>query len=136
MERNKMNDISTLSAEWLELKEAERLATERRREVEDTLLSRIGIPEALDGTETVTTPEGFQIKIVGRMNRKIDAELVQELAAENGLTEHLSTLLRWKPEVNQSAWKAANESITRALSGAITTTPGRPSFSISTKEGK
>jgi len=136
MERNKMNDISTLSAEWLELKEAERLATERRREVEDTLLSRIGIPEALDGTETVTTPEGFQIKIVGRMNRKIDAELVQELAAENGLTEHLSTLLRWKPEVNQSAWKAANESITRALSGAITTTPGRPSFSISTVEGK
>ena len=131
-----MNDISTLSAEWLELKEAERLATERRREVEDTLLSRIGIPEALDGTETVTTPEGFQIKIVGRMNRKIDAELVQELAAENGLTEHLSTLLRWKPEVNQSAWKAANESITRALSGAITTTPGRPSFSISTVEGK
>ena len=131
-----MNDISTLSAEWLNLKEAERLATERRREVEDLLLSRIGIPEALDGTETVTTPEGFQIKIVGRMNRKIDAELVQELAAENGLTEHLSTLLRWKPEVNQSAWKAANESITRALSGAITTTPGRPSFSISTKEGK
>jgi hypothetical protein len=136
MERNKMNDISTLSAEWLNLKEAERLATERRREVEDLLLSRIGIPEALDGTETVTTPEGYLIKIVGRMNRKIDAELVQELAAENGLTEHLSTLLRWKPEVNQSAWKAANESITRALSGAITTTPGRPSFSITTKEGK
>jgi hypothetical protein len=29
-----------------------------------------------------------------------------------------------------SAWKAADDSITRPLAAAITTKPGRPSFSI------
>jgi hypothetical protein len=31
-----------------------------------------------------------------------------------------------------TAWKAADESITKALAGAITAKPGRPSFKITT----
>jgi len=58
---------------------------------------------------------------------------VQEIAAEAGLTEHLSSLFRWKPEINMSAWKNADEKITTPLLGGITTTPGRASFTI-TKE--
>ena len=64
------------------------------------------------------------------MNRKVDSDKLQELAAENGLTEHLSTLFRWKPDIDAKAWKAADESITRPLMGAITTTPSRASFVI------
>jgi hypothetical protein len=55
---------------------------------------------------------------------------VQELAAEHGLTDHLSTLFRWKPEINMAIWKASDERITRPLAGAITAKPGRPSFTI------
>ena len=58
------------------------------------------------------------------------ADKVQELAAEHGLTDHLSTLFRWKPELNMAIWKSSNESITRALAPAITAKPGRPSFTI------
>jgi hypothetical protein len=68
------------------------------------------------------------------MNRKINAEKLQELALANGLDEHLSSLFRWKPELASAAWKAADESITRPLLGAITTTPGRPTFTIIMKE--
>ena len=57
-----------------------------------------------------------------------------ELAAEAGLSDQLAHLFRWKPELNMSAWKAADESITTPLAGAITAKPGRPSFSI-TKKG-
>ena len=53
-----------------------------------------------------------------------------ELAAEHGLTDHLSTLFRWKPEINMAIWKAADESITKPLAAAITAKPGRPSFTI------
>ena len=128
-----MTDLELLTQDWLDAKETERQASETRRIIEDRMLSLIGIPETLEGTETAQSGN-YTIKIVGRMNRKVDADLLQELAIENGLTEHLSSLFRWKPDVNLTAWKAADESITKPLLAAITTTPGRPSFTINLKE--
>jgi hypothetical protein len=129
-----MKSLLELSQAWLDLKETERIATENRRKVEDTMLSLIGIPESLEGTENVNLDEGIQIKIVGRMNRKVDTDKLQEIATAHGLSEHLHDLFRWKAEINTSVWKATNDSITKPLLGAVTTLPGRPSFSITTKE--
>lgn len=124
--------LAELSAQWLAAKEAERDATEIRRAIEDQLIEALRVPQSLDGTENYEA-EGFKVKIVGRLNRKIDADKLQELAIENDLYAHLSTLFRWKPELNLKAWNAADERITKPLLDAITTTPGRPSFTI-TKE--
>ena len=124
-----MPHLSELCAIWLEAKEAERKATEARRRAEDLMVQGLGVSETFEGIYTAPI-EGHTVKITGRMSRKIDAEKAQEIAAEHGLTEHLSTLFRWKPELNMAAWRAADESITAPLLGAITTTPGRPSFQI------
>jgi len=70
------------------------------------------------------------------MNQKVDSDMLQEIAAESGLSDHLPNLFRWSAEVNQSQWKQCSESIRQALSAAITTKPGRPSFSISLNKGK
>ena len=129
-------DLETYARQWLEAKQAERISIERRRDAEDKLLSLLGIAENMEGTETVETDSGYKLKIVGRMNRKVDGDRVQEIAAEEGLTEHLPSLFRWKPEVNMSAWKNADEKITTPLLGGITTTPGRASFTITAKEAK
>ena len=123
-------DLDTASAEWLAAKEAERTATERRRELENHLLSLIGISENWEGTENVETDGGHKIKITGRINRKVDGKRIQEIAAEEGLVEHLPSLFRWKPEINMTAWKSADKSITGSLLGGITTQPGRASFAI------
>lgn len=128
-----MTDLQALVKEWLESKAAEAQAVKRRREIEDQLKALTNIPEDLDGTKTLDVP-GYVVKVTGRIDRKVDADLVQEIAAEHGLVAHLSTLFRWKPELNMTAWKAADESITRQLSAAITAKPGRPSFAITTKE--
>lgn len=124
--------LAELSAQWLAAKEAERDAIEIRRAIEDQLIEALRVPQSLDGTENYEG-DGFKVKVVGRLNRKIDADKLQELAIENDLYAHLSTLFRWKPEVNLKAWNAADERITKPLLDAITTTPGRPSFTI-TKE--
>lgn len=124
--------LDDLSIEWIAAKEAERVAVERRRQIEDKLLSLIGIAENLDGTEIANTG-AYKIKVVGRLNRKVDGDLLQAVARENGLEAHLPSLFRWKPEINLTIWKAADKSITGPLLTAITTTPGRPSFTI-TKE--
>jgi plasmid stabilization system protein ParE len=126
-------DLDTLSAQWVEAKEAEKAAQDTRRALEDKILSLIGLPEAFEGTENAEAPH-YKIKLTGRLNHKIDSDRLQEIAAENGLLDHLSGLFRWKPEINARSWKAADESITRPLLEAITTTPGRPSFAIVNKE--
>lgn len=124
-----MYDLETLADQWLAAKEAEAKAQSERRQIEDRMKSLIGVPDDLDGTETAS-PDGYKIRITGRINRKINSEKLQELAAEAGLSDHLSSLFRWKPEINMSVWKKADASITTPLLGAITSEPGRASFSI------
>ena len=127
------DDLNELAAMWLAAKEAEKEATEDRRRIEDRIKSLVGVAENLEGTETVD-PDRYTIKIVGRIDRKVDSDKLQELAAEYGLTDHLSSLFRWKPEINMAVWKATDEAITKPLSAAITAKPGRPSFTITRKE--
>ncbi len=124
-----MKTMEQMAAEWLEAKEAERVAIEKRRDLEDAMRKAASIRDDVEGTETLAL-EGFRVKVVGRIDRKVDADKVQELAAEFGLTNHLSTLFRWKPEINMAIWKSTDEAITKPLAAAITAKPGRPSFTI------
>ena len=126
------NELDTLASQWSAAKAAEGEAVALRRCIEDRLVELLAIPEGKEGTTTAATEHGYAIKIVGRMNRKVDTDKLQELAAEHGLSEHLSALFRWSADINAAAWKSASAAITAPLSGAITTTAGRPSFSIST----
>ena len=119
---------------WLNAKQTEEMSIKVRRDLEDQMVKQFAIPSTLDGTKSIETSEGFTIKIVGRMTRKVNAEKLQELAEENGLSDHLSSLFRWKPEINSEQWAAADPSITTPLLDAITTTSGRPTFKITIKE--
>lgn len=124
--------MSELYAAWIAAKEAERQATETRRAIEDKILLLTEIPSAFEGAKTVKDDE-YKIKVVGRFNRKVDSEKLQDIAAEHGLTNYLPHLFRWSADINKAAWEAADAKITTPLLGAITTTPSRPSFTI-TKE--
>ena len=126
-------DLKLLSAFWMQYKADEEKAQTERRKIEDQMVKILAIPENFESTETAE-PDGFVVKIAGRIDRKVDGDKVWALATENGLTDHLEKLFRWKPEINMSAWKAADESITGPLAGAITAKPGRPSFKITIKE--
>jgi hypothetical protein len=121
--------LQALCQQWMIAKREEAEAIATRRGIEDRLKSLIGIPETLEGTETIK-PDGYVLKVEGRINRKVDGEKLQTIAMESGLSEHLSSLFRWVPEINMKVWKATDPAITTPLLGAITSKPGRPSFSI------
>jgi len=123
-----------LYEQWLAAKQAEADAVAERRRVEDVLIESMRINTNTEGTATADV-DGYKVKVTGRLNRKIDADKLQELAAECGLdSSTVSALFRWKPELNLSAWKNADDAVKQAFAPAITTTPGRPSFSIERKE--
>ena len=126
-------NLTELAYKWQIAKRDEANAIMRRRALEDSMLSLIGIAENAEGTTNAEAPGGYKIKVVARIDRKVDSDMVQELAAQHGLTEHLSSLFRWKPELNKAQWDHCAQNIRDALAGAITAKPGRPSFTI-TKE--
>jgi hypothetical protein len=118
---------------WLQAKETERAAVEARRQAEDAMVEVLRIDPTVEGTINRET-EGFKIKVEPRIDRKVDAGKLIDLAAENNLNAHLETLFRWGADLNMTAWKAADPLIRQALSGAITVRAGRPSFKIVPKE--
>lgn len=124
--------LADLCVQWMEAKAKEAEAVAMRRALEDRISSLAGIPDTLEGTQTVK-PDGYVMKIEGRINRKVDGDKLQEIAIETGLQDHLSSLFRWTPEINMKVWKSTDPAITTPLLGAITSKPGRPSFTI-TKE--
>lgn len=126
-----MDRITELSNEWLAAKARERAAVEDRRTIEDELIALVKTKQ--DGSAT-TKHDNLVIKVTTRLNRRIDGDKLQDLAAESGLTDHLGTLFRWKPDLNLSAWKNADPAITTPLLDAITTSEGRASFDISINE--
>jgi len=123
--------IHRLATEWITAKEAERVAVEKRRAIEDQLKLHLKIQEQDEGTIS-HKDDVYSIKAVCRMNRKIDSEKLLAIAGQNGYADQLANLFRWKPEVIQSAWKSADPKMIHTLSAAITMEPGRPSFSITT----
>jgi hypothetical protein len=124
-----MNPEGKLISEWQYCKEVEKRSVARRREIEDELIKLYRINPALEGVKEIDDG-AVTMKVTSRLDRKVDAAKVQELAAEHGIEHYLSTLFRWTPEINVGVWKATDQRITEALAPAITVKPGRASFSI------
>ena len=127
-----MMPLQKLSVEWLEAKEAERDATERRRLIEDEMVRLIGVEQTDEHTRKVEA-DPFTIKIACRINRKVDGDMAQEIAAEHDMQDHLGMLFRWKPELSMTAWNGVGDNVKQVFARAITATPGRPSFTITSE---
>jgi DNA topoisomerase IB len=124
----------SLYQDWLNAKEQERQAVDRRRVIEDELIASLHVDDSKDGSNTYKE-DGYKVKVTTRLNRKVDPEALIDLAQSAGIgQEHLQALFRWKPELNLREWQNAAESITKPLEQAITTKPGRPSFNIAKEE--
>lgn len=124
--------MSSIYQQWLDAKTAEKKAVEERRMLEDVLIAQFNINAAQDKANTVKQG-GYKINITTRLTQKIDSDLLQEIAAEHGTSEHLSSLFNWTPKLVKKEWNATDESITAPLLKAFTTKAARPTFKI-TKE--
>lgn len=125
--------INNLARLWAIYKEEEVKAIKNRREIEDELSKILEINHAQEGMVVLDTDK-FEIKVQTRMTRKVDADKLQEIAAEHDLSKHLSTLFRWKADIDMKSWKASEPEVTTLFSQAVTTTAGRPSYTITKEE--
>jgi hypothetical protein len=127
--------LERLLIEWRVAKQLEQEAVHRRRNIEDEIKAVIGFDEGREGSETLPF-YGGRVTITARLDRKVDAQLARQLAAENHLEDWLGRIFRWKPELELRAWKKAPEHVTQVFAPAITTKPGRATFSLELEEKK
>lgn len=122
-------EIISLTIKLYEAQNAEKKAKEHRMELENQMAKAIGMPDSWEGSMT-NKVGNYKIKVSRRMNVKIDADRLNDLARENGLDAQLRTLFRWKPEIAKAAWDEAAPETIKALSPAIERTPGKASFAV------
>jgi len=125
----KSADLERLLIEWRVAKQLEQEATLRRRNIEDEIKAAIGFDESREGSEALPF-DGGRVVITARLDRKVDGTLARQLATENHLEDWLDRLFRWKPELELRAWKKAPEYVKQTFTPAITTKPGRATFSL------
>ena len=122
-----------LYEQWMEAKAAETEMTTRRRAIEEEIAKSLAVPEDWEGSYTMKEG-GFKINVKRAFTRKVDDKRLTALANEFGLQEYLSTLFRWKPEINLKAWKDTEPSVIDKLAPAVTTTPGKIGIKIEEEE--
>ena len=118
---------------WIQAKEEEAIAIKKRREIEDEITKKIAITNEWEGSYSYKSP-GYKIIVKRAFTRKVDDKKLTAITNEYGLQDYLSTLFRWKPEINLKAWKDTEPSVIDKLAQAVTTTPGRVSFKIEEEE--
>src|SRR5690606_41677697 len=74
--------------QWLDAKEAERAAVERRRQIEDGLIAALSITES-EGSTTIKT-DGYKVKVTQRFKRNINADIQEVMTAAHSITQPLS----------------------------------------------
>jgi len=128
------NKLDTLSEKWKELKEEEKRIKKERENIENLIFELMEVDDKKEGTETIETDNNV-LSVRTRLNRKVDGEKLQLLARENGLPfDILSTLFRWKAEVELKNWRNADCKITDILKDAITEKPAKPSIIVKERE--
>ena len=126
------NEIESLLSDWAGFKEAETVATRKRREIEDKLHNLLGHKSLW--SKTFKAPGNYKVTITNGVTNKIDGDLLQQIAKEHGLTQQLGKLFRWKPSLDKEAWELADYRVKDILEEAITNRPSRPQFKITRTE--
>lgn len=129
--------MKELLQQWLDAKETERAAVEKRRSIEDRLSELLASEMPADGQKTIKA-EGFAVKVTSRITYKVNGEALQEIASKKSIPlPMLQQAFKWKCEVIGKGWNELEKGIQSALSDAVTAEKGRPSYqiTINTKEG-
>jgi hypothetical protein len=127
LENSVVYTLDELLAFWLEAKDFELQAKNRRLDMESRLLKILEIKE----DETYRTDHGdYRLEIVAKKTRKINTERAERLAAENGLQDQLFRLFRWKAELNSVNWKSASDEVREIFRDAVIEENAKHSFII------
>lgn len=123
--------LDILATEWLEAKEAEKLANERRKEIEADIISLVGVAE--EGTTNGET-EHYKIETVGKLTRSLNDSQLQ--ADWDTLPDEIKKCVKWKTSLdtkNLRSLESMRDDLIPVMSRYLTTKPAKPSVVVEAK---
>ena len=118
-------NIDQLADQWQQYKSIEQEAAASRKEIELQMQELIHIK--LEGSTTEET-NNFEIKVIGKVTRSLDADLLQE--DWKNLPKAVQDCVKWKPQVDTKSLRALEAIDDMTLARYMTTKPAKPSFSV------
>jgi len=81
-----MDNLEQLVETWTQCKKAEQMSMETRRKIEDRITDLLELDLKTEGTVNLDV-SGYKMRIALRRIRKVDSDLLQEVAAEHGIVD-------------------------------------------------
>ena len=124
-----MRTPKDIAAEIFVAKREEDKVKARRTALELEFAAAIGVSDQWEGSKTNDFDE-YKVTVSRKINDKIDAVKLREVAALHDLGGALSTAFSWKPELSKKGWDSLSEEARNYLSAAITKTPGKVGVTV------
>lgn len=124
-----MNDLQTLTAQWLRAKADEAEANQRRADIELQMVALLP-SEAAEGTVSQAVGD-YKVAVSYKVTRKVDSDKLQAIWGD--LPEAAHKAFRWKAEIDTKNYKALREFAPADYARIVPlleTKPSKPSVSI------
>lgn len=129
---SKLNAWTLYQAKVAEAKQV--LDTEREMRQE---LVKLFFPSPKEGTNYLPLDEGWRLKLIYPMNRKVDPAAILPVIAElRAMGAPADALIDWEPKVNAAILKTLDDNAKMVLSQAVTTKPGSVSLELCAPKSK
>ncbi|WP_131669226.1 DUF7173 family protein [Psychrobacter pygoscelis] len=125
------NDLDLLAEEWQSMKDLEAQAKERRYEIEQEIITLVGV---LDEGTTNEETDCFKVKTVGKLTRSLDDKAIQ--ADWDNLPSEVKQCFKFKASLdtkNLRALEAMRSDLVPVMAKYITTKPAKPSVLVEVK---
>lgn len=132
------NGAQKLATALVAAKKVEAEARSARYEIEDKLLAHPSVKKhlATEGTVNFAVKGGDTIKIVGKLNRNVDQDMVKSDKWTDLPVEIRETCFRWKAELQLTPFKALDK-MTPKMANKVrkffAVTPGRSTITVTQK---
>jgi hypothetical protein len=93
-------------------------------------------PTPVEGTNTAPLPEGWVLKGVYKINRKVDEEELLNVSKKKGMAEVIKNTINYKPSLSLTEYKNLPDNTRKILDNALIATPGTPSLEVALPKRK
>lgn len=130
-----LNGANKIALALVAAKKAEALAKMVRMDLEDKLATHPSVKKYLiaEGTMTFNIKDGCDFKIVNKMYRNVDQDMVKSDKWSDLPVEIRESVFRWKAELNLTQFKSLdkmNSKMANKVRKFFKVTPGRPAISV------
>lgn len=115
--------------EWYEIQEKLADLKDKEAKLRKEVFASF-FPNPIEGTNTVPLDDGWVLKGVHKLNRKVNEEELVNVAKRKGMEDVIKNTINYKPSLALTEYKNLPENFRKILDNAIVTTPGTPSLKV------